>query len=157
MANINQVYGGNSLKAADLQGREFTLTIATVVNKSFDDGAKLIITFREAQKAFVCNKTNAQHIGALYGPETDGWIGRQIVLFPTEVMFQGTLTPAIRVRGSYQQMAPRQPAQPLPMINGQPGFVGAGQAGPLPPAQPQYQPPPVQQPAQRPLDDDIPF
>jgi hypothetical protein len=46
----------------------------------------------------VCNKTNANNIAALYGPDTEEWIGREIVLFETMVDFQGKSVPAVRCK-----------------------------------------------------------
>jgi hypothetical protein len=53
---------------------------------------KPVVSFRETDKTFVLNKTNSNTIAGLYGNETDQWVGKQIVLFPTEVEFQGAMT-----------------------------------------------------------------
>lgn len=96
--DVSQVFGGDTLKAADLQGAEPTVVIATVKMKEFDKGNKLIITFQGKKKALVCNKTNASRIAYIYGPNTDDWIGREIVLFTDLVDFQGKTVEAIRIR-----------------------------------------------------------
>jgi hypothetical protein len=113
---LNDVFGGDSLKAADLQGREFTLTIAAVEAKKFDNGNKLIIRFAGAKKSLVSNKTNSRRIAFMYGENTDFWIGKQITLGVDFVDYQGQTVQAIRVKpatvqpqGS-QQPAPIQPA-----------------------------------------------
>lgn len=99
MASIQDVYGtGETLKAADLQGREPTVVIATVTAKQFNDGNKLILTFEGKQKYFVCNKTNASRIALLYGDNYEKWIGKAIKLYTDIVDFQGKATQAIRVR-----------------------------------------------------------
>jgi hypothetical protein len=64
-------------------------------------------------KGLVLNKTNANNIAAVYGDDTDDWIGGGIQLFPTMVDYQGRSVEAIRVR-----VAPRKAAsapQPKPM------------------------------------------
>jgi hypothetical protein len=86
---LSQVYGGDSLKAADLQGREVPVVIANVQMKQFDDGNKLVISFQGKKKTLVCNKTNANRIAHMYGTNTDGWIGREDHLFADLVDFQG--------------------------------------------------------------------
>ena len=98
----------NSLKAADLDGSEATLTIKSYVVKEFDevdkktgDGftvRKPIFSFEETEKTFVCNKTNRETIAHVYGKEMDGWIGKPITLFPTMVSFGDKMVEAIRVR-----------------------------------------------------------
>ena len=91
---------GETIKGEDLQGREFTLVISTVAVKKFDDGTrKLIIHFQNAKKALVCNKTNAEGIGYMYGTDTDGWIGREIVLyFDPMVLYAGKRVGGVRVK-----------------------------------------------------------
>jgi hypothetical protein len=95
---LSQVYGGDSLKAADLQGREVPVVIANVQMKQFDDGNKLVISFQGKKKTLVCNKTNANRIAHMYGTNTDGWIGREVILFADLVDFQGKAVEAIRIR-----------------------------------------------------------
>jgi hypothetical protein len=96
--DISNIFGGDTLKAADLQGREFTLCIASAEMKKFDNSNKLVIRFQNAKKAFVCNKTNANRIAYMYGTNTDGWIGKEIVLYVDLVDFQGQTVEAIRVK-----------------------------------------------------------
>ena len=96
--DINSVFGGDSLKAADLQGHEPSVIIATVEMKKFDNGNKLVLTFEGKKKALVVNKTNANRIAHAYGTNTDKWIGKEITLFTDLVDFQGKAVEAIRVR-----------------------------------------------------------
>lgn len=95
---VSQVFSGDYLKAADLQGSEPTVTIEKVELKEFDDGNKFLISFEGKKKGLVANKTNAGRIALLYGDDTDGWIGKPIVLYTDIVDFQGKPTEAIRVR-----------------------------------------------------------
>jgi hypothetical protein len=98
MVDINEVFGGETLKAADLQGKEFTLTIQTVQAKDFDKGSKLVIRFVGAKKVLISNRTNAKRIAMLYGSNTDTWVGRQVTLYSEMVDFKGEPTWAIRVK-----------------------------------------------------------
>jgi hypothetical protein len=108
--DLSQVYGGDSLKAGDLQGREVPVVISDVQMKKFDNGNKLVISFQGKKKSLVCNKTNANRIAYLYGTNTDGWIGHEIILFADLVDFQGKTVEAIRIRAP----ANRGPAPPPP-------------------------------------------
>jgi hypothetical protein len=82
MVDVNTIYTSDTLKAADLQGREHTVTIASVESKEFDNGIKLVLKFVGAKKSFVCNRTNGKRIAFMHGDETNGWINKKIVLAP---------------------------------------------------------------------------
>lgn len=98
----------SSLKAADLEGSEWTLTIKSYEAKEFEqtdnktgrkyNQTKPILSFHETEKTLVANKTNLNSIAYAYGKEMDDWIGKQVTLFPTMVEFGGNMVEAIRVR-----------------------------------------------------------
>lgn len=98
--DLNAVFGGDTLKAADLQGTEPVVTISKVERKVFDNGAKLIVQFRGKKKALICNKTNAKRIAHLHGQETDDWIGRDVTLYVDMVDFKGDVVEAIRIKAA---------------------------------------------------------
>lgn len=100
---ISQVFPSKYLTAADLNGKQFTLTIkrVTVEEMITHDNKKVnkpVVWFDKAQKGFVMNVTNAHIIVALYGDETDDWKGKRITLYPTKVRAFGEMQDAIRVR-----------------------------------------------------------
>lgn len=107
---VSQVFSGDYLKAVDLQGHEPTVQISAVEMKQFDDGNKLLISFEGKQKGLVANKTNANRIAKLYGDDTDGWVGKEIVLYTDQVDFQGSTVDAIRVRGPKKPVPAGEPA-----------------------------------------------
>ena len=55
---------------------------------------------------FDTSKTNANTIMRAYGKETDGWIGKDIILFATKVDFRGESVPGIRVKVPTQSKRP---------------------------------------------------
>lgn len=115
--NIYDVFPSNYLRASDLNGRNFTLTIAEFAIESMGHGAeeeeKPVLTFEGAKKGLVLNKTNAMTIASLYGPDTDNWIGQRITLYPTNVRAFGKMQPAIRVRDAMPPpVAKPEPEQP---------------------------------------------
>jgi hypothetical protein len=95
---LSSVFGGDTLKAADLQGTEPVVIISSVEMKKFDNGNKLVVTFQGKKKVLVCNKTNANRIAHVHGTNTDNWIGKEIILFTDLVDFQGKTVEAIRIR-----------------------------------------------------------
>lgn len=131
---LSSVFGGDSLKAADLQGHEPTVIISGVEMKKFDNGKKLVITFEGKKKALICNKTNANRIAYAFGTNTDNWIGQEVTLFTDLVDFQGKAVEAIRVRAkkpaaaspaaARQSSAEMRPSAP-------PDFEGEGDAIPF--------------------------
>lgn len=96
---LDQVFPSKYLKASDLQGRDITVRIARIGLEELDDGKKLVLYFDGAQKGLICNRTNADRIAHYHGNDTDGWLGKEIVLFMGLVNFQGKTTEAIRVKG----------------------------------------------------------
>ncbi len=79
---------------------------------------KPVLHFNGRKKGLVLNKTNAQVVVEAYGDDTETWKGRDIVLFvDPNVMFQGKVTPAIRVRvpkAAPQPVVQHAPAPPAP-------------------------------------------
>ena len=107
--NINNAFPSDYLKASDLMGKNVTVTISKVEMKTIGQGAQMdtkpVISFVGKDKGLVCNKTNATTIAKLYGPDTDQWTGKSIILTSREVEFQGESVLAIRV----SLQAPDQP------------------------------------------------
>jgi hypothetical protein len=104
---ISQAFPSKWLKAADLDGKEWKRTIHSVELVDVGQEGKpenkpcLYFTGKDgdrSEKGIVLNVTNATSISAAFGDETDGWAGKEIVVYPDSVMFQGKPTPCIRVR-----------------------------------------------------------
>lgn len=95
---ISSAFPSNYLKAADLQDRNVRVVMAEVKMEDIGDDRKPVLYFQGKDKGLVLNKTNANNISVVYGDDTDGWAGREVVLFPTLVDYQGRSVPAIRIR-----------------------------------------------------------
>lgn len=95
---LDDTYQGNSIKAADLKGQEHTVVIADVTKKDFDNGSKWVLSFQGRKKTLVLNSTNAKRIAFTHGRNSDGWLGKEIVLYPEVVDFKGEPTLAVRVK-----------------------------------------------------------
>ncbi len=79
---------GDYLKAGDFPADlNENLTIDTVELKTFDDGAKFLLTFVELgdyeNKVLVLNKTNAKVLFTNLHANTDAWVGSTITLRTT--------------------------------------------------------------------------
>jgi len=112
---------GIYLTAAELVGKSPTLTIQKVVLEKVeslkktgddDEGGKLrdrwIIYFKESKsgRGWLLNRTNAECIKAMWGRETEEWLGHQITLFTQQVKVGPKMEPGIRVKGSPELKQP---------------------------------------------------
>lgn len=139
MAHINSWFPSNYVAAADLQGRDVTVTIAAIKLEKVgtDQEERPVLYFQGMTKGMVMNRTNGKRISKLYGPETNEWVGKPIILYESETDFGGETVPCIRVREHYpqafaqMQMVASQPTagplahsgMPLTSIAAQPGVV----------------------------------
>jgi hypothetical protein len=100
------MFKGEYLTAPEFGGRTPTFTITQVKMVRLlagDDGSekdKGVLLFKETERGVVLNKTNAQSIAAMFGNETDGWIGKRVTFHATEVQVGPKKDLGIRVLGS---------------------------------------------------------
>lgn len=124
---VGDAYPSKYLAAADLDGRDITVTIDDVKLEDIGQGQnkeqKLVISMKGKDKQFVVNKTNAKTISKVLGSDdTDDWIGQRIIIGPREVEFQGDMIWSLRVSlrsPASAQAAPaaRQPAPPVDPVD----------------------------------------
>jgi hypothetical protein len=101
-------FPSNYIGAADLKGKDVTLTIAEVgidelQMKGGRKTRKPVLSFEKTPKQLVCNKTNAITISKLHGTEMKGWIGKRITLYPTTATLGRETVPAVRIRENQEQ------------------------------------------------------
>ena len=95
--NINNVFPSKYLKAADLNGKTIKVVIERIEMEKMGNDTKPVLYFQGKTKGLVCNKSNAQLIAAVYSPETNGWVGKEIKVYPGKVNFQGQMVDALKV------------------------------------------------------------
>jgi len=113
--HVSLMYPNDYIAAADLQGRDVTMTISRIASEELrvEGGVekKWIVHFREMEerrrrdpdrleKRLVLNKTNAKTIAKVYGGESDAWIGERITLYATTCLAFGERVDCIRIRPS---------------------------------------------------------
>lgn len=96
--NIDEQFPSKFLKAADLNGHEIVVTIKDCIVESLGEDRRPVLYFAGKDKGVVLNKTNATNIREAYGPDTDEWTGKKVVLYTAYVDFQGRSVESIRVR-----------------------------------------------------------
>lgn len=119
MVNMNDAFPSKYLSAADLNGAEPTVTISSCQMEKLGDDMKPILYFEGKQKGLTLNKTNATTISALYGPESDAWVGQKLTLYSIWTEFQGKPTQGLRVRGPAGTIPPHMVNAPMNQPNGQ--------------------------------------
>jgi len=102
--HMDAAFPSKYLRASDLQGKTANVIIDRYTFEEIGGDRKLVIYFRGKEKGLATNKTNAQSIAVVYGPEMDDWIGGEAQLYPAMVDYQGKQMEAIRVR-----IPPRKP------------------------------------------------
>ena len=113
--DMNQAFPSDYLKAADLQGQDVTVTMSHVEMAEFGSEQKPVLFFHGKDKGLVLNKTNTNTIIGMFGPESTGWKGNRIIIFPTQTDFQGRQVACIRVK--ILQGAKQEPKQEIDPAN----------------------------------------
>jgi len=100
--NIDDAFPSKYLKASDLP--EEGVQPATIEKIAIEEigrekQRKPVIYFEDLDKAFVCNKTNANTIAKITGSRNlEDWTGKTIHLYRAEVEFGGEMVESIRVK-----------------------------------------------------------
>jgi hypothetical protein len=94
---ISEAFPSNYLKASDLGGREWKLTMSRVEMENLGSEMKPVLYFHGAEMGLVLNKTNSEMIVLMYGDETNAWSGQELVVKPDKTSFQGKIVDCIRV------------------------------------------------------------
>ena len=97
---VNEMFTGNFLAAADLKGKAHKLRIEALTQEELGDPKenKWVLKFAGKEKKLVLNKTNTNAIAEMHGDETDNWMGKTVILFPTKTEFGGKKVDCIRVK-----------------------------------------------------------
>ena len=100
--NMAQAFPSKYLSAADVTEQGIMFRVQSVTLEQVDQDTskpdKPIVHFQGQDKGMVLNVTNNNTIISMYGADSDGWVGKDIILFKTHVDFQGRMVEAIRVR-----------------------------------------------------------
>lgn len=122
MPTVSEMFPSPYVAAADLRGQPLLVTIDRVAQEVVDpaNGEKAYICYFVGHKRGLrLNKINAKTIGKAHGPESLGWPGKQIEIYPTVCMMKGEEVDCIRVRAATQAALPEvapvvmQPAAPV--------------------------------------------
>lgn len=125
--NFNEMFPSRFLSADHLMAkdgsyREVGLTITHVGMETIGEGRdaveKPVVYFEESKAGLVLNKTNGTSIKKLYGPNSDNWAGKRIVLYKTEVQVGSEMKDCIRIRNvaDHQGARANGPIEAVPTV-----------------------------------------
>ena len=70
---------------------------------------RFVVYFSYLDKPLVLNVTNERSMVALYGTDSKGWIGKEIVLYKTETQWNDETVRCIRIKAPQGYVCPFQP------------------------------------------------
>lgn len=110
MPDFRSMYDRDYIFAFDLAGKDVTVRIArveaaTLTGSGGRKAKKPVIHFEGKDKGLALCKTNSKTIAAIYGNDTDAWVGKLITMFPTTTTFGSDTVDCIRIR----PQAPKEP------------------------------------------------
>jgi hypothetical protein len=162
--NMTDFINSNYIKGEDIaQNVLIEATIASVKKKEFEDGEKSVIALEDGRQV-VLNQTRLKALIGAFGPNSENWIGKSVILSRVQAMYAGKPLPAVKIepivaprigvtpQGSAHSL-PSQPAakpQPAQVTRGSSDIRSGRGAWDDPPA-----PPPTSYDG--PDDDDDPF
>jgi len=102
--DYRQMFKGEYVAAVEFQGKQPILTVKSLalVTMENEKGVRErgVIHFQETDRGWVLNRTNAEALAAMFGRETEAWVGKRVKLAAVEVQFGKERVPGIRVVGS---------------------------------------------------------
>jgi hypothetical protein len=149
--------GSNFFRAEDIEpGVRIETKIVSVVLREFEDGPKPVVYTDYQAKGVVLNPTRTKVLYAAFGPESNNWLDRPIVVFRDETTYAGKKVACVAIEAMGAQRIATQP-RPRPVISSGRSARLKSVEPPKPP-----EPPPVDKcdgPSDGPADpeDDIPF
>ena len=113
--NINNAFPSKWLRSGDLADRHHEVMIREFqIEDVSKTERKPVIYFEGKQKGLVLNRTNSDTITQAFGPETDNWLGKVLVIYSAQTTYMGKTTDGVRVRipepqGGHTQAQTQEP------------------------------------------------
>jgi hypothetical protein len=124
MVTKSEAFPSRRLRPPDLKGQPCTLEIKNAVQEvvkfNGKEETKTVLHFVGTGKELPLNATNFDSCVEITGePDSDGWAGHTIEVFPTTTDLRGETVAAIRIRKPEQgdmlaAKAPKLPPAPVP-------------------------------------------
>jgi len=138
--NINDAFPSKYVKASDLQNMAHLVEIAGCQMEEIGDDNRPVLYLVGKPKGVVLNKTRGSVLSDAFGPETMGWVGQKIEIYPDTTMYKGAVTPCCSLRvplqpnpsqggGEFDQSPQPSTSQDPGPSDEPPGFFGDSAGG----------------------------
>jgi hypothetical protein len=123
MPRISKVYSSRFVKSYELSytdRRPAMIDKVTVEVFGNDFTEKLVSTVNDGngwEKDLVLNQTNAQRLAAAFGDDTDQWVGQQVELWVTDVIYKGETMQSVQIGPMPPPALPAPPPPPRPPLD----------------------------------------
>jgi hypothetical protein len=109
--DINDLYPGGFIKAADVKDGPLTLTIDKVTQQEMRNTGdiKPVLSFTNESRELILNVTNCKAIAEIFGNHTSNWAGCMIELYGDTTEYSGSRVPCLRVRRASGAEVPEPP------------------------------------------------
>jgi hypothetical protein len=115
--NMTDFVNSNYIKGEDIaQNVLIEATIASVKKKEFEDGGKSVLALEDGRQV-VLNQTRLKVLIGAFGPNSENWIGKPVILSRGQERYGGKPVPAVRIE---------------PIVAPRIGVTSEGNAHPLP-------------------------
>jgi hypothetical protein len=95
--NMTDFVNSNYIKGEDIaQNVLIEATIASVKKKEFEDGGKSVLALEDGRQV-VLNQTRLKVLIGAFGPNSDNWIGKPVILSRGQEKYGGKPVPAVRI------------------------------------------------------------
>jgi hypothetical protein len=109
---------GTYINASHLAAGELKLTIRETRFElvGTDQEQKIVIFFKEVERGLPLKLTNYNSLNEAFGPETDGWLGKQVTLYSEKTKFKDKEVDGVRMRIDLNDYVPlTQRPKPKPI------------------------------------------
>jgi hypothetical protein len=102
MPDYDEMFPSKYMKATDLDGKEFRVTISGLRSEKVVDTEpeKWILYFQGSDRGMVLNQTNGATLMTAYGKNTDGWINQAVILYAEMTSYQNKMGLRVRPDGA---------------------------------------------------------
>jgi hypothetical protein len=98
---MSELFPSRYFKASDIPaGRELRLRISDCQMEEVgeEEEEKPVLMFDKNKKGLVLNKTNGDTLAEAFGDDSDLWVGREIILYPTTTRFGSKKVDCLRIK-----------------------------------------------------------
>jgi hypothetical protein len=125
--NMTDFINSNYVRAEDIaQNVLIEATIASVKRKEFDDGEPKSVIALEDGHQVILNQTRLKALIGAFGPNSDNWIGKSVILSRGLAPYAGKIVPAVKIEPIVAPRIAAAPQEIQPLPSPQPAQIPRG-------------------------------